>query len=65
MTIAPRTKFDSLVNMLKGYHAQIDASSDVFEKAELCGFIHEIEWFCVSRGGMEYLDRVRVAAGRR
>lgn len=62
LAIAPRTKFDALVRMFKDYHAQLDASSDVFEKAELSGFIHEIEWFCVSRGGREYLDRVRAAA---
>lgn len=64
LTINPRISFNSLSAMLGDYYKQLDAASDPFAKMELIDFIHEIEHFCVFRGGMEYLGRIRESIGR-
>lgn len=58
LTIGKNTSKKRLVEIYKKYKSEYENATDVFEKAEISGYLDTIYDFCIFRGGYDYWQSV-------
>lgn len=62
LSISRKVSFNRLVEIASKYMNELSASNDVFERAELNGYLDDICQFCYLNRGHDYWLRVLNAA---